>query len=111
MGVPAEQPATPGPHERLRVEGDVQELDLGVRRQEGRGGIHRRLPRPLADPDDRTHAAAHPPTCSPAQSSTTATTTHAGTVSSPSRMNSDSDVPSSSPRSTRRQSSVASDPV
>src|ERR1039458_4148677 len=93
------------------VAGDVQQDDIGVFTRVGTGGVDTGRPGAFDDPGDHGHGNQPPMACSEAHRASTARIRAAGTVSSPSRVNSPRSTSVSCSRTMRRHSRVASDPV
>jgi hypothetical protein len=95
--------------------GDVQQGDRSVGGQQRAGGIHAALPGALDQPDQHAHRLGghgrHGNARSTTHSAAVAAPSAAGTVSAPSRRNSETAGSASRSRSTRRHSSVASEPT
>ena len=104
----AEQPHAPGGGNRLDVGVEhAQQRDVRVGGQQRGGLVDAGLPTALGCP----HDGAHQTTCRANHNRTVPATSAGGTVSAPRRTNSPRSVVSSWACTTRRQSSVASEPT
>ena|ERR1700722_13891716 len=93
------------------VAGDVEQDHIGARWRMSTGGVDTGRPGAFDDPGDHGHGVPPPMRCSDVHSASTARTSAAGTVSSPSRVNSPRSMSVSCARMMRRHSRVAKDPV
>ena len=91
--------------------GDVEQDDIGAFGRVGAGGVDAGRPGAFDDPGDHGHGNQPPMACSEAHSASTARIRAAGTVSSPSRVNSPRSTSVSCSRTMRRHSRVARDPA
>ena len=92
--------------------GDVEQDDFGAFGRVDAGGVDTGRPGAFDDPGDHGHGNQQPPmACSEAHRASTARIRAAGTVSSPSRVNSPRSTSVSCSRMMRRHNKVARDPV